>query len=58
MNIFKVFTKEYREETKRIELMNKNLNKMKLKLGNYNVDSVINILRSNNYVSNFKMCGM
>ena len=43
--ILKVFIKEYKEETKYLEFMKKQLEKMKLKSDNYDAEESISILK-------------
>lgn len=53
VGIFEVFTKEYREETKRRELMKKNLDKIKLKTTSYDIDALVDILKDDDFECNF-----
>lgn len=53
VGIFEVFTKEYREETKRRELMKKNLDKIKLKTASYDIDALVDILKDDDFECNF-----
>ena len=46
--VVKVFTKDYREETKYYECVRKNINKMKLRSNNYDVEKHIKILKGGN----------
>lgn len=43
--ILKVFTKEYKEDTKYLEFMKRQLEKMKLKSDNYDAEESISILK-------------
>lgn len=43
--ILKVFTKEYKEDTKYLEFMKRQLEKMKLKSDNYDAEASISILK-------------
>lgn len=45
LKIFEIFTKEYRIETEYREFMKNNIDKMKLKSNNYDVDERINKLK-------------
>ena len=54
-----VFTKAYRnsvnEEIKCKKIIENNLNNIKLKNNDYDIDEMINILRKQDYKSNFKI---
>lgn len=43
--MYKVFTKEYRKETEHIEFIKRNLNRIKLKSDDYDIDAVIDTIR-------------
>lgn len=52
---FGILSKEFREETKREEMMLENIEKIKLKSNDYDVDELIGILRKEGFKSNFKL---
>lgn len=53
--VLQVFTKEYKEETKYQLYLEKNINKMKFKSNNYNVEEKVKVLKMKNFNSNFKI---
>lgn len=55
MKILKVFTKEFRQETKFLEFIENRILQDKLQSNDFNIDKEIQRLKKNNYKSNFKM---
>lgn len=53
--VLKVFTKEYKEEIKEYEFMQKQLKRMKLSSDNYDVEEVIRLLKENDPTDNQEM---
>ena len=53
--VLEFFSKEYKEETKYREFMESNLDRMKIKLTEDDIDKKIKVLKNNNYKSNFKI---
>ncbi len=51
--ILRVFTEEYLEETRYYEFLKKNVNRIKLKSDNFDVDEAVRRLRETGYQSNF-----
>jgi hypothetical protein len=52
---FGILSKEFKEETKREEMMLANIEKIKLASNDYDVDELIGILRKEGFKSNFKL---
>jgi hypothetical protein len=53
--VTKIFTKEYKKEIEYYEMLKKNVEKIKLKSDDYDIDEVIEVLRKENFSSNMHM---
>ena len=53
--VLKVFTQEYKKETKYHECMKKNVNIFKLESSNYDISEDIKILEKMNFKNNYKI---
>ena len=53
--ILQVFTREYNRETEYNEMIKNNIDRLKLKSNNYDIDEKVKVLKKNNYQSNFKI---
>ncbi len=53
--IFKIFTKEFKAETKVRENLKSYVSRVKLNSDNYDVDEIIKILIKDNFQSNFEI---
>lgn len=53
--VLEVFTKKYRDETKYIEFIKRNIEQFKIKSNNENIDEIIRNMKDLGYESNFKI---
>lgn len=53
--IFKIFTKEFKEETKVRENLKNYVSRVKLNSDNYDADEKVKVLIKDNFQSNFKI---